>query len=324
MTAVNPSAPMLGCVSHAPLIEIRPKVPAFEANVEAARQRFEERVHAYAPDRIVIFGNNHFWGFHYDNMPAYAVGVRAQAVDDLGGVAGRLNVPEQEAIALVEDVRRHGFDPSISYRMTVDHGISQPLARLAGGLDRYPVIPIFVSVFTPPLLPFKRSRLFGEAVGCFLARLGGRTLILGSGGLSHHPAFIFPPMPDATPEILSWQTEGNLSAKMTQAQWKQRFDDLHRMGAQAIADGQFPLEELRLNEAFDRRFLALLASGQLQEADDWDLVGDLLPQAGMGSWEIHSWIAAAAAYGAAGGAAPIQTLYELAYEYGVGYGMAQA
>lgn len=314
--------PMLGCVSHSPLIKIRPQTPAFETKIERWRADFEAQVHAFAPDQIVLFANNHFAGFHYANMPAYSVGVRCEAVDDLGGEAGTLAVPERDALALLADVRRAGFDPAVSYKMTVDHGVSQPLARLVGGLDRYPVIPIFISVFTPPLLPFSRSRLFGQAVGRHLAASGRKTLILGSGGLSHHPAFIFPPMDEATPEVLGYQTAGAQGGTMTDAQWFDRFDQLHIGGAQAIVDGLLTKADLRLNETFDRHFLDLLGTGQLEEMDNWDQIGDLLPRAGMGSWEVHSWIAAAAAYRAAGGHMPVQTHYQLATEYGVGYGMA--
>ena len=47
-----------------------------------------------------------------------------------------------------------------------------------------------------------------------------------------------------------------------------------------------------------------------------------MEEAGFGALELHAWIAAAAAYSSAGGAAKLRTLYAATLEYGIGYGMA--
>ena len=206
MTKKNKS--MLGCTSHSPLILIRPQEPNYEKDIQELCDRFQAHVAAFDPEQIVIFGNNHFAGFHYSNMPAYSIGVRCTALGDLGGAEGALNVPREDAVGMVAAIRADGFDPAISYQMEVDHGMSQALMRLTGGLDRYPVIPIFISVFTPPLIQFRRSREFGEAVGRHVLASGKRTLFMGSGGISHHPAFIFPPMDEASDEVLGYQMDG--------------------------------------------------------------------------------------------------------------------
>jgi hypothetical protein len=46
--------------------------------------------------------------------------------------------------------------------------------------------------------------------------------------------------------------------------------------------------------------------------------------AGIGSLELHTWIAAAAANAAAGGAPPVKDIYAEALEYGIAFGMVHA
>ena len=50
--------------------------------------------------------------------------------------------------------------------MQVDHGFAQPLEFLLGGLDRVPVLPVFINGVAAPLPGFQRTRLLGEAMGC--------------------------------------------------------------------------------------------------------------------------------------------------------------
>jgi len=58
---------------------------------------------------------------------------------------------------------------------------------LFGDATARPVIPIFINSVATPLGPLRRARALGAAVGTFLATLGKRVLVLGSGGLSHDP-----------------------------------------------------------------------------------------------------------------------------------------
>ncbi|HEX7416421.1 MAG TPA: hypothetical protein VF315_00080, partial [Steroidobacteraceae bacterium] len=64
-------------------------------------------------------------------------------------------------------------------------------------------------------------------------------------------------------------------------------------------------------------------TGELERMDAWDPAW-LVEQAGVGSLEIHTWLAAAAAHRAAGGALPSLDLYAEALEYGIAFGIAHA
>ncbi len=313
---------MLGCVSHSPIILIRRNVPAEEQRLLDECAAFRARVEAFDPDYIVMFSNDHFASFHYANMPVFCIGTQCEAVADVGGTPGRIPVPEDTATELVSYLRAQNFDPAISYHMRVDHGFSQPLQRVLGGIDRWPLIPIFSSVFARPFVSFRRTRLFGEAVGRFVARSGKRVLFFGSGGLSHHPAHYFPLRESADPKVYGWQLNGELSGTMTETEWFNRLLTMHHQGAVAILAGTRTIADMRLNQAFDEEVLANIASGDVDRMDDWDHA-EIVAKAGVGALEICHWIAARAAYSAAGGGG-VSAIYDMIPDYAVGYALAQS
>jgi len=316
---------MLGCVSHSPIILVRAHEPEVEPRLIAECAAFRARVEEFNPDYIVLFSNDHFASFHYANMPVFCIGTECEAVDDVGGTAGKIPVPEDTAMALVDFVRKQDFDPAISYHMRVDHGFSQPLNRLLGGVDRFPLIPIWSSAFTRPFVSFRRMRLFGEAVGRFIAQetqAGKRILILGSGGLSHHPAHYFPLRQDADPKVYAWQLDGEAGGTMTEDQWFNRLLTMHHQGAEAIVAGTRTIADMRLNPEFDRTVLAYIASGDLAPMDHWDHI-EIVAKAGVGALEIANWIAARAAFTTAGGGS-VSARYDMVPDYAVGYALAQS
>lgn len=312
---------MLACVSHSPIIMIRAKAPADEPAILRLYERCAETIKRFDPELVIVFGSDHFAGFFLDTMPAYCIGLAGEAVADVGGFSGKLNVPADTARALLLHVRASGFDPAVSYRMTVDHAFSQPIHRLTGALDRYPVIPIFIGALVPPFMSFARSRDFGAAVGQFVKSMGKRTLMIGSGGLSHHPTRYYPLVGQASPEVAAWQMSGERAGTFSAEQWHQKLYDDHIEGADMLISGQRTAQDIRLNADFDRWFMARFAAG------DTDALVRMPPdeafeKAGIGSLELHTWIASLAAQQAAGGVLPTQQCYSPTLEYGIGYGMA--
>src|SRR4029453_7684923 len=90
------------------------------------------------------------------------------------------------------------FDLAVSRRMLVDHGFAQPLQLLWGDLDTPPVVPIFLNAVAQPGVPrLRRCRALGQAIGSFLDGESRRTLLIGSGGLSHEPPVPTLSHPDA-------------------------------------------------------------------------------------------------------------------------------
>jgi 2,3-dihydroxyphenylpropionate 1,2-dioxygenase len=293
---------------------------------EETERLFAERaaaVRAFDPELVIVFGPDHFNGFFLNVMPPFCAGLRCVAVGDIGGFAGSLRVPADDAMSLIGYVRESGVDLAVSYDMTVDHGFSQTMFRILGALDSYPVIPIFVNGIAPPYTPFKRSRLLGKAIGEFAAGLGRRTLLLASGGMSHNPTRYYPKYGTGDERVTGYQLAGGQSKDMSHGEWLARLDVMHREGAKMLVDGSRTRADLKLNPEIDARFLDILVSGDLGRADSLD-PNWLVEHAGIGSLEMHTWVAAAAASAAAGGSAPVVDIYAEALEYGIAFGMLHA
>lgn len=315
---------MLLCASHSPLMTCFAKPPEVWKELQAA---FAERAAAVAefdPELVITFGSDHYNGFFLKLMPAFCVGLKASAVDDIGGVAGTLSVPENVAADLVRFLRDNDVDPASSADMTLDHAFSQSIDALCGGLSRYPTVPIFINCISEPFVPFRRSRLMGAAVGRYAAQSGQRVLLLGSGGMSHHPRRYYPELGDGPPEVTAWQLSGgDAPASLSQAAWLERLESMHHEGAAMIVRGERTAADMCLNEDADRRFLDVLLRQPLSTFDGWR-PEELIDAAGIGSMELHTWIAAAAAHEAAGGEKPTLDFYAVTPELGIATGIVHA
>jgi 2,3-dihydroxyphenylpropionate 1,2-dioxygenase len=182
-------------------------------------------------------------------------------------------------------------DVAISASMDVDHGTVQPLQKLFGDATARPVIPIFINSVATPLGPLRRVRTLGAAVGTYLATLGRRVLVVGSGGLSHDPPV--PTLATAPPAALGRIVHG---APMTPEQRHARQVAVME-AAHAFAHGDSPLQPL--NPDWDHAFLELLDNNRLAEVDDWSN-GWIEQEAGHSAHEIRTWVAAFAALAAHG------------------------
>jgi len=312
----------LVCSSHSPLMYCYARPPACHEATERLFAERHEAIRAFDPELVIVFGTDHFNGFFLDLVPPFCAGLKCSAVADIGGFAGPLQVPAEIALACIRSVRAADVDLAVSYSMTVDHGFSQTMFRMLGALDAYPAIPIFVNGIAPPFVPFRRSRLLGEAVGRFAAGLGKRVLFLASGGLSHNPTRYYPDFGTGDPRVTGYQLAGGRDGGMSHAEWLERLELMHREGAQMLVDGTRTRADIKLNPEVDRQVLALLSGAAPERMDELDPVW-MVAQAGIGSLEVHTWVAAAAAYRAAGGIKPTVDLYAEALEYGIAFGMLQ-
>lgn len=314
----------LVCASHSPLLYCHAREPE---DWEGLQQAFAARAQAVAefdPELVIAFGSDHFNGFFLKTMPAFCIGLSAEAAGDIGGFAGPVNVPEGTAAACVERLRANDVDAAVSYRMTLDHAFSQTITIVLGSLVARPVIPIFINCITKPFVPFRRTRLLGEAIGRFALTLNRKVLFLASGGMSHHPTRYYPEHGAGEPEVEAWKLSGGDDpGSLTPAQWLDRLEVMHHEGAEMIARGERTAKDMRLNAQSDRRFLGLLTQNRLEEYDDWDQ-DQLVATGGIGSMELHTWIAATAAHRAAGGSIPVQDFYSVMPELGIAAGIVHA
>lgn len=312
------------CASHSPLLYCFKKEPE---QWETLQRIFKERAEAislFDPELVIAFGSDHFNGFFMKNMPRFCVGIRAEAASDIGGFAGPLDVPADSATLLFEHLCTKGFDPAMSHRMTVDHAFSQTIHIMLGGLTARPVIPVFINCINKPFVPFKRSRLLGEAIGSYVSTLNKRVLFLASGGMSHHPTRYYPPLGDKDDPVTAWQISGGDDpASLTRQQWLERLDTMHHEGAEMIARGERTAAHMHLNAEADQRFLKIMSQNEIEAYDSWDQ-DKLVGEAGIGAMELHTWIAGAAAHKSVGGDAPEVSFYSVTPEIGIATGIVHA
>jgi 2,3-dihydroxyphenylpropionate 1,2-dioxygenase len=136
---------------------------------------------------VIACGPDHFNGFFYRLMPSFCIGTAADSVGDWNTPAGPLPVAGAIAEACVRSVQADGVDVAISYRMEVDHGMTQLLSQVFTWNALPPLLPVFINCAAPPLPPLARVFAFGQALGRFATRQSARILLAASGGLSHDP-----------------------------------------------------------------------------------------------------------------------------------------
>ncbi|MFM0285942.1 DODA-type extradiol aromatic ring-opening family dioxygenase [Paraburkholderia megapolitana] len=313
---------MLICVSHSPITLIRAKAPEREPEILSLYERTAQEVASFDPELVVVFASDHFAGFHYSLMPSYCVGLEASAVADVGGFGGEFRVPRETVLSVVQALMARGFDPAVSHRMKVDHAFSQPVHRLCGSLDRYPVIPIFLNAIAAPMLSFGRARLLGVALGEIFSNVDARILVIASGGLSHHPTRYYPALGSGSPEVEAWQMSGPDSGMSSDA-WFDKLKSMHEEGANMLIDGRRTVRDIRLNEAFDERFMDLMCATDISVVDNW-ATDSVIEEAGIGAMELNAWTAGWSTYRQLQSAPVRRQIYVPALEYGIGYGMVVA
>ncbi|WP_370964272.1 2,3-dihydroxyphenylpropionate 1,2-dioxygenase [Amycolatopsis sp. cg9] len=293
-------------MSHSPFATLLPPPPAggpgakFLADAASARRAVE----ALAPDAIVVIGPDHFHGNFYDVMPPFVLGVEhATGFGDFGSTEGPLPVAGELAWSVHNGLTDAGFDVSLSYSLTVDHGIVQTYEMLTGG-TALPMVPLVVNTAAPPLPSLRRCVALGRALGEALRAPGspGRVLVAASGGLSHW-------LPSNDPREVAGERRESL---------------IHgRANIHAFAAAREPRVRAmagdptaRVNPEWDTWFLGRLT------ADDPDSVAALGHEklealAGSGGHEVRCWL-----IGQAATAAPLKwTSYEPVPEWITGMGI---
>jgi 2,3-dihydroxyphenylpropionate 1,2-dioxygenase len=315
---------MLATSSHSPIIEFPARETPEFANVVEHLKTIQSEVTAYDPQLVIIFGVDHYGGQHMNLMPPFCVGVEATALADVGGTPGPLNVPRNIAVDCVNHLRSENVDIAVSYAMEVDHGFTQALTKLTGAIDRYQVLPIFVSCIQPPFVPFARMRNLGESVGRFLQTLDyERILIIGTGGLGHNPRSLFPPIDEVPDEWRPYHLLGKSQTVVTQQSWIDYEIEAHKIAAIFLADDSIPDEVFGLHDDWDKAFMSAYCNGDMRFFDSWD-PNKVVDDAGIGAMEVLSWIAAGAAMKEATGISPHHRLQQICRVIGIGFGITTA
>jgi aromatic ring-opening dioxygenase catalytic subunit (LigB family) len=179
--------------SHGPLL-VREweSVPQDQKQrLKNAFERLGQRISAARPDVLIVVSPDHWSNFFLDNVPAVCIGVGESnegPPEPWMKAFPHREIPGHPALALhlVREVMKQGFEPSVSHRLKLDHGVCIPLWRM--GLDPLPrIVPMLLNSIEPPLPSLSRCLAWGRQLANAVGSYGEpiRVAILATGGLSH-------------------------------------------------------------------------------------------------------------------------------------------
>ncbi|NWK97471.1 3-carboxyethylcatechol 2,3-dioxygenase [Sphingobium lactosutens] len=291
------------CTSHSPLINVDGQAPAEPTSrVDDLFGTLAGDLATRPPKFVIQFGNDHNSGMALKLMPPFMVALRARAVGDFDTSQGPMLVDEATGRALVKYLHGAGVDVATSYDAYLDHGFVVAQDRLFGGIDKIPVIPIFINCGGDLRTPLDRVLALGTAVGEFIRRehAADDVLILGSGGLSHDP-----PLPDFMTSDGIMQQRMIDGTQWTAQSLRERTERVSEMGREHALNGG-GLQAL--NPGWDRMILQHLAAGRLEDIAAMD-DAEVVRLGGRGASEIRNWLAAFAALRAVRGSYSAEELY---------------
>src|SRR5262245_26492571 len=158
--------------SHGPMIvrNWSTVAPRWKERITAGFSELGRRINAARPDVLLEISPDHWVNFFIDNLPGVCVGV-GEAHD--GPPEPWLHeFPHRQlaghpalATHIVATALEHDFEPSVSYRLKLDHGFCIPVWK-AGVTPVPPIVPIIINDLEPPFPTVRRC----YALGTVLAR----------------------------------------------------------------------------------------------------------------------------------------------------------
>ena len=273
-------------MSHSPFATMTPPSDPSQpgGTFLADTERVARAVAELAPDAVVVIGPDHFHANFYDVMPPFVLGVEeAVGFGDFDSRSGPLPVASQLAWSIRDGLAADGFDLSLSYSLTVDHGVVQSYEMVSAG-SPIPLVPLVVNTAAPPLPSMERCVRLGVALGDAIrsSAFAGRVLVVASGGLSHW-------LPSNDPR----EVDGERRASVIHGR-----KDVHAFAAarepRVRAMGGNP--NARVNAEWDDWFLKQMAAA---DTTPITALGDavLEENAGSGGHEVRAWLIGQAAVG---------------------------
>lgn len=291
--------PVVGAlsVSHAPGIIGWADAPTDEEkeSVFGAFDTLKQTVDEAAPDVIIAFLDDHFENHFRNLMPSVSVGVADEHTgpgehllellkyDTVQTIGGAKVLAERILRGLLGD----GIDAARMGSAEFGNNLMVPL-RLIRPEGDIPIIPVYINVFTPPLITMQRAYEVGAAVRAAVEGSDQRIMFWGTGGLSHWPP-IWEPSRDSNDfltRMKTFQTEGRGYLERDPDLWTDVGPYEIRM-AEEMGDAC-------VNPDWDQQFLKLLSAGDMDALFAWTY-DDVEQGGGHGGHEILNWMAVAGA-----------------------------
>jgi aromatic ring-opening dioxygenase catalytic subunit (LigB family) len=179
--------------SHGPLIVRKWNALSTECRhtLTTAYGELGRRINAARADVLIVISPDHWVNFFIDNLPSICVGVGE--THDGPPEPWLADFPHKQiaghaplAQHIVEFAFTHNFEPSVSYKLALDHGFCIPLWK-AGVAPLPAIVPVVLNTLESPYPSVRRCFEWGtviaDAISCFADET--RVAILATGGLSH-------------------------------------------------------------------------------------------------------------------------------------------
>lgn len=187
-------------ISHAPGALGWPEAAAPDVlkRVEEATATLGQRLRDSRPDVIVAILDDHFENQYRNLLPTVSIGVADHHIGPAKQWLEALRLTDQEtfpgapviAESLLRSMIKRGFDLARLGSIEYGNNLLVPWKNMEVSSD-IPVIPVFINVFSAPLMPYMRALALGQALREAVLELddGLRVAFIATGGLSHWPPF---------------------------------------------------------------------------------------------------------------------------------------
>jgi 2,3-dihydroxyphenylpropionate 1,2-dioxygenase len=306
-------------VSHAPGITGWADAPSQDERqaVFGAFDRLKNFVDDAKPDLIIAFLDDHF-DIHFRGlMPAISVGVASEHIgpgpeyyellkmDETRTYDGEPELAEE----LLKNLVSNNFDAARTGKSEFGNNLAVP-AELIFPDTNIPLIPVFINVFTPPIISARRAYDLGRQVREAVEGWDRSVLFLGTGGLSHWPPVWYAEK-ENDPFLERMGRYQELGRDALEIDPTLRAD----VGPYEIQMAQ-RLGDKVVNPEWDQAFLRLVREGDVEGLTS--LTYDEIEEGGgHGGHEVLNWIAVA---GSMNGAPAEQLVYAPTPEWICGTG----
>lgn len=299
--------------------------PDARERTEAATRALGKSLTSAKPDIIFAFLDDHFENFYRNHMPTIAVSVAEQNVGPADQWMEPLRIKEktyfpgspETAEHLINSLVDQGFDVSRTGPVEYGNNLLMPWVLMETQLPNVAIVPIFINVFTPPLMKYSRAYALGEACRVAVEALPSdvRVAFMATGGLSHWPPYWSPTQAGDPPkdEFLKLMKEYQTVGKSVLERVPDLFVQFDQYEVEMAAKNEYPLNSKHplVNAKWDQEFMDRLCGGDTAwlKALTYDEVEE---EAGHGGHEVLNWVALS---GAMGGDKAKLLLYEPVMEW---------
>ena len=167
------------------------------ARLKAGLDVMNAKLEEMRPDVLVIFGDDQFENFDFNNYPMLSVYIGEEFVGSDNSSRGNpdkyhhVKGHKPLAVHILRSLIQNGFDPAFQMGLQNDKGMCHAVMRPLEFFNNYdiPVVPLLSNGYYAPQLPAKRCYEIGKAarlaIDSFPEDL--RVVGIGSGGLWHTP-----------------------------------------------------------------------------------------------------------------------------------------